>query len=202
MYAAVARAGMSPKGGDGGWSRGAMEQQWILLIYTVPAAPSRKRAFIWRELKKVGAVYLRDGVCALPLGEGTLARLRAIAAKVEEFDGQATLVEAARLQPRRAAAIVAQARGDRAAEYAEIAGAAEGFLDHIRRETAHRAFILAEVKELGADLAKLRRWTGQVRARDYFGEAEAERVDALLARCDEALGAFLAAAAHRDEANR
>lgn len=179
-----------------------MEQRWVLLIYTVPAAPSRKRASIWRELKKVGAVYLRDGVCVLPSQERALGCLRAIAARVEAFDGQATLVEAARLDPRRAEAIVAQSRGDRAAEYAELAGEAEGLLDHVRRETAHRAFTVAEVEELGADLAKLRRWAGQVRARDYFGGAEAARVDGLLARCGEALGAFREEAAHHDEATR
>ena len=43
-----------------------MDIPWLLLIYTVPAEPSRKRAAIWRELKKVGAPYLRDGVCILP----------------------------------------------------------------------------------------------------------------------------------------
>jgi len=68
---------------------------WLVLIYTVPAEPSRKRAFIWRELKKVGAVYLRDGVCVLPEGEATAAAFRAIAAKIEEFEGEATLIERA-----------------------------------------------------------------------------------------------------------
>ena len=51
-----------------------MRQDWLLLIYTVPAEPTRKRAFIWRELKKVGAPYLRDGVCILPERPDTLAR--------------------------------------------------------------------------------------------------------------------------------
>ena len=40
--------------------------QWLVLIYTLPPEPTRKRAFVWRELKKIGAVYLRDGVCLLP----------------------------------------------------------------------------------------------------------------------------------------
>ena len=61
----------------------ANSDNWRLLIYTVPAQPSRKRAFIWRELKKAGAVYLRDGVCALPERPETAAVLSAVAAKVE-----------------------------------------------------------------------------------------------------------------------
>jgi Protein ChrB, N-terminal len=71
---------------------------WLLFIYTVPSEPSRKRAYIWREVKKVGAIYLRDGVCALPEREETMAAFRKIAAKVTEFDGEAT---ARRRLPRR-----------------------------------------------------------------------------------------------------
>src|SRR6266851_5410426 len=113
---------------------------WLLLIYTVPAEPSRKRAFIWREIKKGGAVYVRDGVCALPEREDTLARLQAIAARVEQLGGQAILAQTVGLDPERAEALAAQIRGARVAEYDDIAREAEKFLEHLRRETAHRDF--------------------------------------------------------------
>jgi hypothetical protein len=176
-----------------------MTESWLLLIYTVPAVPSRKRAAVWRALKQAGAVYLRDGVCALPQRAETAATMRAIAAKIEGFEGQATLVEWANLAAARAAAIVERARRERAAEYADLAREAEGFLEHIERETAHRAFTFREVEELAGDLEKLRRWAGQVCARDYFDVEEARRVEDLLARCDEALGGFLEGASHSDE---
>ena len=179
-----------------------MPDSWLLLIYTVPSAPSRKRAAVWRALKQAGATYLRDGVCALPQRDDTAATLRAVAAKIEEFEGEATLVESARLSDARAEAVFAQAQRERAAEYAELAREAEGFLEHVRRETAHRAFTFREVEELEGDMEKLRRWVGQVRARDHFGVAEAGQVDDLLARCDEALGAFLEEASQRDETAR
>src|SRR5207244_8044465 len=111
---------------------------WLLLIYTVPAEPSRKRAFIWREIKKAGAIYVRGGVCALPEREDTFATLRAIAAKVDLFSGQAILAQTVQLHPERAEALVAQIRGARAAEYDDIAREAEQFLEHLRREKAHR----------------------------------------------------------------
>jgi len=168
-------------------------------ISPAPAAPSRKRATVWRALKQAGAIYLRDGVCALPQRADTAATLRAVAAQIEAFAGQATLVESANLAGPRAEAIVEQARRERAAEYAELAREAEGFLEHLQRETAHRAFTFREVEELGRDLEKLRRWAGQIRARDHFGVAEAGRVEDLLARCDAALGAFLEEASRRDE---
>ncbi len=172
--------------------------RWILLIYTVPSEPSRKRAFIWREIKKIGAIYLRDGVCALPEREETVATLHAIAAKVEEFDGQATLVRSAHLDDARAEAIRSQSRSDRATEYGEIAREAEWFLDHVRRETEHRDFTFAELTELEQDLHKLTRWTNQVRTRDYFGGEGAGNVAELLARCDEGLALFLEAVSRHD----
>ena len=146
-----------------------MHRTWLLLIYTVPAEPSRKRAFIWREVKKAGAVYLRDGVCALPEQPETARSLRAIAAKVQEFEGEATLVEGARLDPARAEWLVSRSRESRAEEYADVAREAERLLEHVARETEHREFTFAELEELEADLGKLKRWTAQVRQRDYFG---------------------------------
>src|ERR1700680_4929647 len=87
-----------------------IETPWLLLIYTVPAEPTRKRAAIWRDIKKIGAIYLRDGVCVLPERPATAVAMRAIAARVAEFAGQATLVEAARLDSVRAAWVVEQSR--------------------------------------------------------------------------------------------
>jgi DNA-binding transcriptional regulator PaaX len=66
--------------------RGAVTEApstWTLLIYTIPSQPTRLRAAIWRELKKLGAVYLRDGVCVLPAGEATSGALAAVAARVD-----------------------------------------------------------------------------------------------------------------------
>jgi hypothetical protein len=179
-----------------------MDIAWLLLVYTVPAEPSRKRAFIWRELKKAGAPYLRDGVAALPQRPDTLALARAMAAKIEEFGGQAALVSDARLDPPRATALVEQFRSARAAEYHEIAGEAERFLEHVARETTHREFTYAELEQLESDLGKLRRWTDQVAARDYFGPGPPAELGAALARCEQALGAFLEAAADQEQPAR
>lgn len=164
---------------------------WLLLIYTVPSEPSRLRATVWRELKKVGAVYLRDGVGVLPARPETTESFRAIAARIADFGGQATLVEDAKLDPARTRAIVDQANAARAEEYAEVGRDTEAFLAHVEREREHREFTFAEVEELEADLGKLRRWIDQIRARDYFGTGGAAAVDAVLTRGETALAAFL-----------
>jgi len=177
-----------------------MDIAWLLLIYTVPAEPSRKRAFVWRELKKIGAPYLRDGVCILPERSDTAELAGTIAAKVEEFGGEATLVSGARLPAARSAALVDQFRAARAEEYQDIARDADQLLAHVAREMEHREFTYAELEELEADLGKLRRWTEQVRARDYFGNEAPQDLRDILDRCERALGTFLEHAAAQDRA--
>jgi len=75
-----------------------MDGPWLLLIYTVPAEPSRKRAFVWRKIKRVGAVYLRDGVCVLPQTPAAESALSAIAQRILGFEGRATVVRDAQLE--------------------------------------------------------------------------------------------------------
>jgi Protein ChrB, N-terminal len=175
---------------------------WLLLIYTVPAQPSRKRATVWREIKKLGAVYLRDGVCVLPQQPDTVSSLRSLSSRIEEMDGQACLVENAQLDAKRVEVLETEFRAARAEEYAEIGREAEQLLAHIARETEHREFTYAELEELEQDLGKLKRWTEQVHARDYFAESSYSDIQRLLERCDGALEIFLDQASAQSDQGR
>ena len=174
------------------------DTSWLLLIYRVPAEPTRKRAFVWREVKKIGCIYLHDGVCILPERPDTLEAARMIAAKVEEFGGRATIATSAQLDAPQTETVVAQFRAARAEEYLEIVREADRLLAHVARETEHREFTNAELEELEADLGKLKRWTDQIRARDYFPDPTHAEVSDRLQRCEQALAAFLEQAADED----
>ena len=175
-----------------------MSVNWLLLIYTVPAEPTRKRATVWREVKKLGALYLRDGVCIVPDRPATLAAVRALATRIEAFDGQSTIITRATLDQSAAASVVDRFQSARSDEYADIAYAAEELLQHVARETEHREFNFNELEELEEDLTKLRRWRDQVRARDYFPTDAHLNADSLLERCAEALNEFMLRAAAED----
>src|SRR3954468_8303399 len=97
---------------------------WTLLIYTVPASPSRKRAAVWREVKRLGAIYLRDGVCGLPDVESARTGLQVLSERVADLGGQSTLVWQAHLSSASAAALRADLAQARQAEYAEVGAAA------------------------------------------------------------------------------
>lgn len=160
---------------------------WLLLIYTLPPEPTRKRAFVWRLLKKLGAVYLRDGICVLPDQAETRAGLREVADKVHEFGGQASLAEGARLDDATADSVRQRAFEARQAEYAALVEAGASLVAHIRREARHRELADSEMRVLAGDLVKLQRWRDQIRARDFFsgeGAADAERV---LGQCQATL---------------
>ena len=160
---------------------------WLVLIYTLPAEPTRKRAFVWRELKKIGAVYLRDGVCVLPDLPAPREAMQALVDRVRGFEGQASLVETGRIDELTTEEIVRQARAARRTEYLALAESSHELLAHVRRELRHRDFSAPEAHTLDADLSKLRRWFDQIRARDYFACAAAVDAEAALL---EAEGVF------------
>jgi hypothetical protein len=171
---------------------------WLLLIYTVPSEPSRKRASVWREVKKVGAIYLRDGVCVLPQRSETYTAFRRIAAIIEDFQGQVTLVDRAYLSAERAAEVIASLRAARDEEYGEVKEAAIQLLAYIEQESEHRAFSYTELEQLAGDVGKLRRWFAQIQARSYFPTEASTELPELLQRCETALGGFLDADYHHD----
>jgi hypothetical protein len=161
----------------------ALPVTWTLLVYTVPASPTRKRAAIWREVKRLGALYLRDGVCALPDTEVARAGLQDLAERVHQLGGQATLVWEARLSRSSAEALHRDLLRARQTEYAEVAEAAAGLLQHIREEAVHHSFDRPTLLSFGSDLMRLARWLEQISARDYLRVGDPGAVAATLAAC-------------------
>lgn len=143
--------------------------RWTLLIYIVPSEPSRLRAAVWRDLKRLGTVYLRDGVCGLPESTEAAEVLRSVAGKITQFGGQAILVEAADLEPETSQALVAELRRARDLEYRDIGAEARALLFHMQHEGPGRELHPHELRQLASDANKIERWVEQVAARDYFG---------------------------------
>ena len=66
----------------------------MLLVYRLPREPSRHRVAVWRKLRDLGAIYLKDGVAALPEDAVTREQLEWLQLRVREAGGEATLWEA------------------------------------------------------------------------------------------------------------
>lgn len=69
-------------------------QSWLLFLYKVPHQPSSHRVYIWRKLKRLGAVLLHDSAWALPLSSRSLAQFQELAVEVAHLGGDSLLWEA------------------------------------------------------------------------------------------------------------
>lgn len=67
---------------------------WVLLAYKVPAEPTARRVYVWRKLKRLGALLLHDAVWVLPATAYTLEQFQWLAAEIEEMEGNAMVWEA------------------------------------------------------------------------------------------------------------
>ena len=161
---------------------GDMEKRtrWLILIYQLPREPSRHRVAVWRKLRDLGALYLQDGVAALPKDAVTREQLEWLQLRVREAGGEATLWEA---------------RPGTVAEEAELVGAFRS-----SREKAYRA-IIAEAErvrrkaEMGSgealleQLGKLEREFRAERRRDYFRSSLRKEAHSALKAAREAVRA-------------
>lgn len=62
---------------------------WLLLHYKLPNKPSALRVYIWRKLKRLGAILMHDAVWVLPDLPRTAEQIQWLAAEIEEMGGNA-----------------------------------------------------------------------------------------------------------------
>jgi hypothetical protein len=140
----------------------------VLLVYRLPREPSRHRVAVWRKLRDLGALYLKDGVAALPEDAVTREQLEWLQLRVRETGGEATLWEGRPGTVAEEAELVDAFRSSREKAYKAIIAGAE----RLRRKAEMGGGSVLE------QLGKLEREFRAERRRDYFrsplrGEAEA-----------------------------
>lgn len=164
--------------------------EWIILIYKVPAEPSRYRSTIWRKVKASGAVYLQNSICILPFNSETERQFRSLRKKIFEFGGEGYLFKGAALGAEMDAQLVELFNRTREEEYAEIIDRCDDFFREIEQETQSRHFTYAELEENEEDLEKLEQWFNKVKRRDFFHASLAAKAAELLAECRRRLDEF------------
>lgn len=125
-------------------------QPWILLCYKIPRQPTASRVYVWRKLKKLGAILLHDAVWVLPSNSRTLEQFQWLAAEIAELQGEATLWEST----------------------AALAGQEESVISQFQAQVEPQyQQILQELQQENADLAALSRKYQQILLQDYFHSA-------------------------------
>ncbi|HKY52679.1 MAG TPA: Chromate resistance protein ChrB [Anaerolineales bacterium] len=62
---------------------------WLLLHYKLPNKPSALRVYIWRKLKRLGAILLHEAVWVLPDQPRTTEQVQWLTAEIQEMGGEA-----------------------------------------------------------------------------------------------------------------
>jgi len=120
---------------------------WLLLLYKIPPDPTARRVYIWRKLKRLGAILLHYAAWVLPNTPRTREQFQWLAAEINERDGEALLWEA-RLALGRPEETLAQ-------QFVEQA------------DVAYRSILKALEKD-DCDLAALSQQYQQAKLKDYF----------------------------------
>jgi hypothetical protein len=136
------------------------QTRWLIFIYRIPREPSRPRVAAWRKLKTLGALYLQDGVAALPEDAVTREQLQWLQLNIREAGGEATLWDAAPETISEEKRLVESFRDAREEGYRAIIDEAE----RLRRKSE----LGADEEALRKELSKVERDFRAERRRDYF----------------------------------
>ena len=166
------------------------DHSWLLLIYRIPAEPTRLRATVWRRLKSLGAVYLQNSAAALPAGVESERSLRRLRREITEMDGTAVLLTCSAVVGERDVVALFQAARD--SEYEEILDKCVDFHAGLEKEYAAKHFTYGELEENEVELVKLRSWFEKVQRRDVYGAQKRSEASQALDGCAEALELYAA----------
>jgi hypothetical protein len=120
---------------------------WLLLHYKLPTEPSAPRVYVWRKLKRMGALLILETVWVLPDTPRTLEQFQWLAAEIIELGGEALLWKG---QP----ALNGPGENLRQQFLAQVD---EAYTD-----------LLKQLQSQAANLELLSRQYQQVKSRDYF----------------------------------
>ena len=152
------------------------------------------RVQVWRKLRSLGALYLRQSVSLLPEREETTRQVRRLLDRVHQHGGSARSLRVTFPDPAEQQQVIAEFNAARDAEYAEVLDRLPAFHEELDLERARGRATYAEVEESEADLERFRSWLAKIAARDYFGAPRGPQARAAVERCAQALAEFEAAA--------
>jgi hypothetical protein len=169
-------------------SREGQPHNWFLLVYKLPPEPTRYRASVWRKLRVAGAVYLQNGVAALPADPGSERVMRGVVQEVRGYEGTAYLVHGPLVGDDEA--LIKMFNAARDDEYREVLDRCRAFHAELEKEREAGKFTFAELEENEDDLAKLEAWLGKIRTRDRFGATLAPEAEQAIQECQRDLQAY------------
>lgn len=94
--------------------------RWVVLVVRVPAAPSRHRVAVWRELRRIGALSLGQSSWAVPDVPAVAEGITRVIELAERGEGGVVVLEATGRGEIDAARLAGLFTAERQAEWAEF----------------------------------------------------------------------------------
>ena len=172
-------------------SRRAAPFGFVVLVYRMPPAPAAGRVAVWRQLKKIGAIYLQQSVCVFPDTPEVRAELEPVLARVVASSGEYHLLPLERLSGDEERKLISQFLDQTARHYDEIIENCEvNFQKEIQFETFRKNFTYEEAEEIRNEYEKIAEWFERVKRRDWFSAPKRREAEAWLRRCRQLLEEF------------
>jgi hypothetical protein len=170
---------------------GKSKTNFMVLVYRVPAKPTAGRVAVWRQLKKVGAIYLQQSVCAFPDTSAVRRDLAPILTRIEDAAGEYHLLPMRALDSDEEAKLIKEFVDQTSTHYQEIIENCEvNFTKEIEFETFRKNFTYEEAEEIRLEFEKIRAWFDRVKERDWFGAPNRKQAQEWLGRCEKMLEEF------------
>jgi len=141
--------------------------KWLFFSYSLPTNPSKARVFVWRQLKKLGAVNFQT-VWVAPYSLERVNEFKKLIENIEGFKGMGLLIVGKILSKEQEERISKAFSDSRNEEYKEIIDKCEAYFKEIEYEIQRQNFIFAEVEENEEELEKLKQWFKKVEKRDVM----------------------------------
>jgi len=159
----------------------------MLVIVRLAGEPSRLRVGVWRELRRVGAVPLVQGVWAMPATPVFTAAVETAREVARRGNGELVCVEVIARDDDSTNALRAAFTAARAEEWIEFDADCDKFDAEIAKEIGKQKFTLAELEEEEQSLERLRRWYRDLKLRDVLELPQARDAEQRLKHCAEIL---------------
>jgi len=163
--------------------------KWLFFSYSLPSEPSKARVFVWRQLKKLGAVNYQT-VWVIPHSNESVNELRKLIETIEGYKGEGMLVEGKALDKNQEERIHKAFMDSRNEEYNEVIEKCEDFFKEIKFEIERKNFIFAEVEENEEELEKLKQWLKKVEKRDFVKAPLRKTAIEKIKECEKMLDDF------------
>jgi hypothetical protein len=163
---------------------------WLLVLYDVPSEPSRVKVRLWRDLKRMGALYPQLSICLLPDNNDNRKKLETIE-KMATKNGKFMNFQCTGINQNDQQNILHLFRVERDKQYDEILEECQEFIDEIKLNIDNKKTTQEEVEEMEEVLDGLRRWLDRVKSIDWVEKPVASiRVEKLIQKCQDLMDKF------------